>query len=847
MPENSNNIYAFSLPYQELIPEFLDSVWEAFYKHCSGESLTPGMVNRLFWEAPKEGEKKTTAKKKKITRTKRGHYPHLFTSREEGCSLRTEKSYQKERTRISDLVITTLKSAEERKSVTKGKVTGEFLPSPLKILLDYLTIPEEAASKAYAFMTLRLFLYEEMKLWPSGSDVPKGYTPFSQKDVVEELQVINTYWKGRDNIPVGGSPVKVLICHLLAMEGLMDLRFGTKGKRKIDPGKARKEYCEKKCLVPDDGYEFRVSERVRRLPEASEIINRLWGVSLPVRGANTLFFGGLRFSESGGLVVAVSGAPGTGKTSIALGLAAVLSPLGAMTFYITAEESENDLLNRLAMVTPEYLGKIVPKTSESVSSNNFYCKRLPPDTGEGGASGEVLHGILTEIKSVLSKSKKDSETNGFPLPCPLMVVIDGLQVYLGQDRSSREGSEYTLYRFIQDCRDLNVLVILTSGVQLSSLPKLEYLVDVVMRLDYRDTEKLEEKPLRILELIKTRHQISRPGTHVFHISGEEGLKISPQLPSLLDTKAIYEVLLPDQECRTDVFNRYFRLSAGADINCGIANEKSVETLAEPFLYTFPRSHILVHGKGSAGKSGFGLKLLMAPFFREGNYEGDSCARPRILIISFLYPADYYEKIWNLLTSLRSIEYAEYDGLHDRKNKLTSKDYEILHFYPGYLNPEDMASKIMQRLDGAELEGAPFTGVMFDGIHNVFLQFPRLESREMIWPMIYDLLRRRDLTVVTTHTNITVHESDDPNEDYDLNIRKAKPLLHAILQGADFFIGLNEETGSNDCHEKKGEPASDEEGCYAIRVHMAQGQPRPPGKMLWNREKLMICAADRKGA
>jgi hypothetical protein len=185
--------------------------------------------------------------------------------------------------------------------------------------------------------------------------------------------------------------------------------------------------------------------------------------------------------------------------------------------------------------------------------------------------------------------------------------------------------------------------------------------------------------------------------------------------------------------------------------------------------------------------------------------------------------------------LSSLRHAEY-----RKEKvppINKRDYEVLHFYPGYLNPEDMASKIMRRLDAAELEGAPFNGVMIDGIHNVFLQFPRLESREMVWPMVYDLLRRRDLTVVTTHTNITVHESGDPEEDYDLNIRKARPLLHAILQGADFFIGLNEEVGScgyednKDCNENS-------ERHYVIRVHMAQGQPNPRGKIYWHREEYV---------
>ena len=815
----------FSLPYEEIIPELLGAIWEVLSEYCSNGFPEPLDVNRSF-------------SLKAVTGGERGYYAHLLTSRESECSLRTaDGSPQIRSTRISDLIAVALRMTEDQELETKGV----FLPSPLKLLVDYLTIPEEVASRAYAFMVLRLVLFEEMRLWPEGPDVPEGFNSFSQKEVVQELQVISTYWNGRDNIPIGGSPVKTLICHLLAMFGLMDLRFGTEGKTPVNAREARRLYCNSKCLAPKVGYEFRVSDRVRRLPEASEIINRLWGISLPIRGADTLFFGGLRFSSNGGLVAAISGGPGTGKTSFALGLAAVLAPLGATTFYITAEESCPDLRSRLSMVTPDYLRKIVPKEQALSIPSELKCKRVSPESEEERKPDEVLGGVLDEIKVVLSKARNSNEKKGLPLPCPLIVVIDGLQVYLGQGDGSRQKT-YPLLKFIRDCRDLNALVVLTSGVQLSTLPMLEYLVDVVIRLDYRDTETLEEKPLRILELIKTRHQISRPGTHVFHISGADGIKVSPQLPSQLDTKAIYEVLMPDGACKSDVMNRYFPVSMlkAIDHEARRYPRKKPLKMKVPFLQIFPRSHILVHGKGSAGKSGFGLKLLMAPFFKDGKFVETGCPGHRILIISFLYPAAYYVEIWRRLASLRSLEYR-----NEKVPSINRRDYEVLHFFPGYLNPEDMASKIMRKLDSAELEGAPYTGVMFDGIHNVFLQFPRLESREMVWPMIFDLLRRRELTVVTTHTNITVHESDDPNEDYDLNIRKAKPLLHAILQGADFFLGLNEETPSNDTEQSDNtEQAEDDlEARYMIWAHMAQGQPKPQRKIYWHREKLAIYSAD----
>lgn len=142
----------------------------------------------------------------------------------------------------------------------------------------------------------------------------------------------------------------------------------------------------------------------------------------------------------------------------------------------------------------------------------------------------------------------------------------------------------------------------------------------------------------------------------------------------------------------------------------------------------------------------------------------------------------------------------------------------------------MVTKILRRLDQADLEGEPFTGVLLDGVHNVFLQFPRLELSPMIWPMLYGLFRRRDLTVVTTNTTITVRETDDPNEEQELGLRKATPLLHAIVQGTDCFLIINE-VGKPDQEQTE----KMREARYEVRVQVAIGQPRPTGVVYWHRE------------
>ncbi|MGH9963084.1 MAG: hypothetical protein ACREBC_39205, partial [Pyrinomonadaceae bacterium] len=182
----------------------------------------------------------------------RGTYPHLYLSRVPDGSLRTTHDEgPKIRTRISNLIVAAFVAAEKESADNPGS----SLPSPLKILLQYLTVPDEPASAAYAFATLRLLLFQELNLWPGRvpvgtetreayrkSSLPEGFSECGPEEVKEALAYINRCWAGRYNVPPE-DPVKLLICHFLAMEGVMNLRFGTrKDRSKENPKDARLRY-----------------------------------------------------------------------------------------------------------------------------------------------------------------------------------------------------------------------------------------------------------------------------------------------------------------------------------------------------------------------------------------------------------------------------------------------------------------------------------------------------------------------------------------------------------------------------------------------------------------------------
>jgi KaiC/GvpD/RAD55 family RecA-like ATPase len=674
-----------------------------------------------------------------------------------------------------------------------------------------------------------MYLFEALEVCPNDQGFPSNFREFSYQDVADAVASIKTYIAGRDNIKLVEEPAKLVVYHLLAMSGLLHLRFGTrKDRTQEDPEAARIGYCEKGRLAPNDGYEFRPSDELARLPETAEIINELWGVPLPIRGAETIFFGGLKFASEGGTVLSISGKPGTGKTSVALALAAALAPMGAKTYYVTAEESPDNLKARLSTLIPEFIRDL--SAFRGQTDDWFRARPLSPiDVDNDTSPSEILKALFKNILT-LTHSGTGATSDGLPIPCPLIVVLDGVHHFLwGRSvQSSRDDQEYMLERMIADCRKLRALVILTMAEERGSFPAFDYLVDTVINLEYLHTEKSDDKPVRMLLLRKTRHQLSRPGAHICHISGPEGFRISPQLPSQLDRRTVLRFGLPSETELIDLLNRPVRTDDLGKIDpAGEVLPFRPDPRAPHFLDVFARSHILVHGRESSGKAGFGLKILLSPVLtRDGKSEAHHRNYTRVLVASFLYPEEYYSTLKDRLRKLLRFEYSNLSGVKNRPTNI-----EVLHFYPGYLNPEDFYAKIDLKLDQADLEGEPFTGVLLDGLHNVFLQFPRLSENSMVWPMLYGMLRTRDVTVVTTHTTFNV--SNTSVEDMELIIKQAKPLMHALVQATDFHFDVSRAT------------SADDEKDFEIIVRSAVSQPKPFTHLFWSREKLVLHSGARQ--
>ena len=229
--------------------------------------------------------------------------------------------------------------------------------------------------------------------------------------------------------------------------------------------------------------------------------------------------------------------------------------------------------------------------------------------------------------------------------CRSIIVVDNLNDFI-EDKNIHKIKEV-----VEKFRNLKSIVILIGGEGVLESLKMEYLVDIGINLMHQGIDEKGEKPLRLFNLYKTRQQLSRQGTHVFHMSGDEGFRLSPQIPSQMDRKEKVKRNLHDE---TKIIHTLNYINDDKKLKIIESNPFGLtdKQKGENYFNIFPRTHILVHGYGSAGKAGFSLKLLLTPPINCSLHTTDitklnysnSNNRRKVLIISFLYPEKYYEDL-----------------------------------------------------------------------------------------------------------------------------------------------------------------------------------------------------------
>lgn len=791
--------------------------------------------------------------------------------------------WQEGGTRISELIRRAveddIRESEIRteKAKQSGKKMEEFgfsIRSPLAIVFDLLTAPDMPGTRAYALMAVRNLLFIEFGLVPNhlhmdDAEATNSVTrSFGVRDIEEALSRTWTYLRpryesqGDDKLTVGKADSVTLVRHFMAMKGVFRFRFGTRDGRKnclgyLDRGILRGWESLVGGRSNRDELKFMLekSEFLERLPETAELVNELLGLPIPIRGADTVFRGGLRFAARRGLVVALHGGPGTGKTSIALALGVYLAPFGIRTLFLSGEETAIDLRSRLYGLVPDGVRRL-----------DFFPDKLEGDwitfqnpfddteVAEPSSSIDQLEVTFQSLQAALSETTHSAHEGHdgqcefqIPKSCRAIIVFDGLHDLFANSSNGAASSNSgpspleRLHEIVKIARGMEALVILTTGNDWVGDARLDYLVDMSIRLTHDAVDEYGSKPDRRLVLSKARHQLCATGTHGLQIAGAKGVRFSPQINYQLDRRSLWKVRLPDFKAIKKVL---FKAVDGVDGIERIAPELLGRASNNLFIECpwsgakiFRNSQIFINGQGSGGKAGLALKIAVAPSYDALTSEMIN-SREKVLVVSFLYPREYYEGLLNKLQGKgiqgKGVQHLEYGNV---AKTLKPSRIEVIHLYPGQLKTNDLYNRIEWELDAAELNGDPYTCVIIDGIHNVFLQFPDIQRNGLFWPQIYNALRSRPIMTITTHTTLSVPrivKSETPSPSVDDG--RSVPLRHALVQKTDFQIEVDP------AEENPDERIS---RLFKVQVVAAIGQSIPSGHVLWSRENMVFVGAESR--
>jgi len=123
---------------------------------------------------------------------------------------------------------------------------------------------------------------------------------------------------------------------------------------------------------------------------------------------------------------------------------------------------------------------------------------------------------------------------------------------------------------------------------------------------------------------------------------------------------------------------------------------------------------------------------------------------------------------------------------------------------------------------------------------VFIQFPEIQKHRLFWPQLYASLRSRSLTIITTHTTLTVPHALDRKE-YRIDDDRSEPLRHALVQKTDFQIEVdpvdkNDVLNLSQTNTDTGQLGPNN---FTLKILSAINQPIPQEHVYWSRENLIL--------
>ena len=435
---------------------------------------------------------------------------------------------------------------------------------------------------------------------------------------------------------------------------------------------------------------------------------RSFGSFSCIRGLNYIFRGGLLPYLDEGKATTVIGEAGSGKTTFALQRMVEIAFYGGLSIYISFEESNviiEDRLNSFRLKNNRHFETMTATIGEC-RERILAFHRQHKHKGlilllDLSADGLRLN--TTELIDYLGKVAVEADwryramtiDSINSLHFKFFKIIEKLMTKNSKRRNVRE-----LIEAIKHNRFSGIILSEKGDRDFEMLP---YLSDVVVSLSMRNNG-------RVVEVLKARNQNFQFGCHPFRISDGVGMTIYPSLNAVLSD-------LRHKIRSTISEEKWLMFSPGVGEALG-------------FRGLLEKSTVLMYGSAKNAKARLLYELVLC-----GNeVSGKQGAAPQsILIVTFRSSEQRYEKL------LKSHQ--------DLKRKFENIPRKILHnFTPGSdITAEQIIHTIWEHIRSARREGYPVERVVIDEIESSGHVAPNIEHEKLFWPTLFELLSTEAIT------------------------------------------------------------------------------------------------------
>lgn len=454
-----------------------------------------------------------------------------------------------------------------------------------------------------------------------------------------------------------------------------------------------------------------------------------------IDGLDGILGGGIRYPSDSAAFVCISGGPGTGKTLLALEMAArawLEGEDGSTFLYYSVEHSPDSLHMKLESdfdwfrktadirtLEREVPDKLCLEATTKRGKSRLVITQARPASLQHGARGTSV-----DVEWILAEIGNYKLAGSVQMAC-----IDNVGLLLTDlDYFDKRTALLETRRALLQDKIHGVFVMEDAGPRDLKVPSAEeFSTDLLIQLSFQ--EEQGHFKVRALEISKARHQYYYRGTHHFSIAGKgitrdvylgarnergPGIHIYPSVAAQLSIARDQAGFQVPRRGNEAIDLGHPELNAAFLAGSGPGTCSSTVLLVEP---------------------GFRGTFMALRFLAAGRRRGESN-----LMVSTREDRDAIRRICTREAVLKSACLGE-DG------QSFHPEFRVLYLHPEFITPGKFTWDLMRLVEGGHGGDAerPVQRLAFDNIFRLQDRFPLIENQKFMVAAVLDLLRYRGVT------------------------------------------------------------------------------------------------------